>query len=40
MEERKDEERCENLDKFENFQEMVNCRYSTGCKPRTSLDLG
>ena len=31
---------CENPDKFENFHEMVNCRYSSGCKPETSLDLG
>ena len=31
---------CENPDKFENFHETVNCRYSTCCKLGTSLDLG
>ena len=31
---------CENPDKFEIFHKTVNCRYSTGCKPETSLDLG
>ena len=31
---------CDNPDKFEIFHETVNLRYSTGCKPGTSLDLG
>ena len=31
---------CENLDKFENFHKMVNCRCITSCKPGNSLDLG
>ena len=31
---------CENLDKFEIYHKTINCRYSTGCKPETSLDLG
>ena len=26
------EMKCENPDKFEIFNETVNCRYSTGCK--------
>ena len=30
----------ENPDKFENFHKTVNCLYSIGCKPGTSLDLG
>ena len=33
-------EECENPGKFENFLNTINYRYSTGCKPGISLDLG